>query len=95
MNLKWRCKGKNKLGVNQLKQFGSKTRVFTEQQEEEIAAHILDMETRMYDLICKDVRSIAYQHAVKNRILHPFSEQTKLAGKDWLTGFRRDTLRLH
>lgn len=89
MSLKRRCKGSNKLAVNELKKLGSKTPVFTEAQEEELVAHILDMESRMYGLTTKDVRSIAYELAVKNNIKHPFSVRTKLAGKDWLTGFRK------
>ena len=89
MSLKRRCKGTNKLAVDAVKKLGSKRPVFTEQQEEELVAHILDMERRMYGLTTKDVRSIAYQLADKNGIDHPFSKITCLAGKDWLTGFRK------
>lgn len=88
MSLKRRCKGTNKLAVNAIKKLGSKRPVFTVEQEEELVAHILDMESRMYGLTTKDVRSIAYQLADKNNIDHPFSKKTCLAGKDWLTGFR-------
>lgn len=63
--------------------------VFTEEQEEQLVAHILDVESRMYGLTNKDVRSIAYQLAVRNGIKHPFSDELQLAGKDWLAGFRR------
>uniref|UniRef100_A0A1Y1LVY9 HTH CENPB-type domain-containing protein n=1 Tax=Photinus pyralis TaxID=7054 RepID=A0A1Y1LVY9_PHOPY len=48
----------------------------------------MNMETRMYGLTIHDIRSIAYQLAVKNRIPNPFSAKTQLAGKDWFTGFR-------
>ncbi|KAJ8951920.1 hypothetical protein NQ314_007628 [Rhamnusium bicolor] len=89
MSLKRRCKAKNKLALNEKKKLGSKTQIFTEEQEQELISHILDMESRMYVLTSKDVRSIAYQLAVKNGIRHPFSEQTKLARKDWLTGFHK------
>lgn len=88
MSLKRRCTGKNKLAMNHLKRLGSKVSVFTKEQEDELVTYILDMESRMYGLTSKDVRSIAYQLAVKNGIVHPFSDQTKLAGKDWLRGFR-------
>ncbi|KAJ8939550.1 hypothetical protein NQ314_011086 [Rhamnusium bicolor] len=89
MTLKRHCKGKNKLSLNEKKKLGSKTQIFTEEHEQELVSHILDMESRIYGLTSKDVRSIAYQLAVKNGVRHPFSEQTKLARKDWLTGFRK------
>ncbi|KAJ8970575.1 hypothetical protein NQ314_001099 [Rhamnusium bicolor] len=45
MSLKRRCKGKNKLALNW--KLGSRTQLFTEEQEQELVSHILDMESRM------------------------------------------------
>ncbi|KAJ8885338.1 hypothetical protein PR048_011535 [Dryococelus australis] len=46
------------------------------------------MEGRMYGLTNLNVRLLAYQLVGKNNISHPFCNETKLAGKDWLRGFR-------
>lgn len=89
MALKRRHKGKNTFAVSDVKTLGSKKCVFSEEQEEELVAHIVDMESRMYGLTNMDVRSLAYQLAEKNNISHSFCHETKLAGKDWLRGFRR------
>ncbi|MGL5029183.1 MAG: hypothetical protein ACRC6C_03670, partial [Wolbachia pipientis] len=89
MSLKRRCKGKNVFAVNEVKALGSKRCIFSIEEENEIVTHILDMESRMYGLSTCDVRSLAYQLAVKNKIDHPFCKETKMAGKDWLIGFRR------
>ncbi|CAH1954405.1 unnamed protein product [Acanthoscelides obtectus] len=94
MSLKRRCQGTNKLAVNKVKKLGIKTGVFTKEQEEELVAHILTMEGRMSGLTTKDERSIAYQLAEKNNIVHPFSKVTCLAGKDWLIGFRKRHLQI-
>ncbi|KAJ8893815.1 hypothetical protein PR048_006416 [Dryococelus australis] len=87
--LKRRHKSKNMYTVNDVKTLGSKKCVFLDEQEEELVAHIVDMKGRMHGLTNLDVRSLAYQLAVKKNISHPFCNETKLAGKDWLRGFRR------
>lgn len=63
--------------------------VFSAPQEEDLVLKILDQEQRFYGLSTRDIRSLAYQLAVKNNITHPFSTKTELAGLDWLQGFRR------
>ncbi|CAH1965849.1 unnamed protein product [Acanthoscelides obtectus] len=77
-----------------LRNWEAKQGFLLKEQEEELVAHILNMESRMYGLTTKDVRSIAYQLAEKNNIVHPFSKVTCLAGKDWLIGFRKRPLQI-
>lgn len=79
MSLKRHCKGTNKLAVNSVKKLGRKILVFTNKQGEELVAHILDMESRMYGLATKYVRYVAYQLADRNNTDHPFSKETCLA----------------
>lgn len=43
MSLKTRCKGKNKLASNQLKNLGSKTSFFNGKQETQLVNHMLNM----------------------------------------------------
>ncbi|GLV33318.1 hypothetical protein CBL_11757 [Carabus blaptoides fortunei] len=88
MSLKRRSKGQNKLAINEHKTHGSKTQVFTEVQEQELVAYILDMESRMYGLTNRDLRSIAYELASRNGLTHPYSRETELVGKNWLLGFQ-------
>ncbi|KAJ8892670.1 hypothetical protein PR048_005251 [Dryococelus australis] len=89
MALKRRHKGKNTYAVNVMKTLGSNKCVFLNEQEEELVAHIVDMEGRMFGSTNLDVRSLAYQLAMKNKFSHPFCNEPKLAGKDWLRDFRR------
>lgn len=44
------------------------------------------MESRLFGLTIKDLRSLAYMLAVKNGKSHPFNDEIK-AGKDWAQGF--------
>jgi hypothetical protein len=87
MSLKRRAKAKNKIAVGAIKYLGGKKPVFTIEQENEIVDHIKDMETRMYGLTKKELLSLAYQLADKNKIPHSFKGVQ--ASNDWLKGFRQ------
>ncbi|XP_015435159.1 PREDICTED: uncharacterized protein LOC107190790 [Dufourea novaeangliae] len=89
MTLKRRAKGKNIHAIGSIKLLGSKRTVFTQEQEHELVQHIQDMESRMYGLTTRDILSLAYQLAEKNKIKHPFSTEKGIAGIDWLRGFRK------
>lgn len=69
------------------KGMGSCTTVFSKDQEEELVNHILMMESRLFGLTLTDFRKLAYELAVKNKLKHKFSNELKIAGKDWLYGF--------
>lgn len=66
---------------------GRYSSVFSQEQEQELVDHILDMESRLFGLTLTDVRKLAYELAVRNNIKHPFNDDHKMAGKDWLYGF--------
>ena len=42
----------------------------------------------MFTVTCTDVRKMANEMANKNCIEHRFNIENKMAGKDWLRGFR-------
>lgn len=61
--------------------------VFDIEFENELVMHVVEMQQRFYGLQLRDLRSIAYELAEKNNVAHPFSHETKLAGKDWALNF--------
>ncbi|KAK9710364.1 CENP-B N-terminal DNA-binding domain [Popillia japonica] len=63
--------------------------VFTEEQEQQLVKHILDMEARFYGLTPTDIRTIAFQAAENMKISHPFNKEKRMAGVDWLYNFRK------
>lgn len=63
--------------------------VFTQQQETELVEHILDLERRFYGITPLDARRFAFELAEKMQLNHPFNKTAKLAGNDWLSGFKK------
>lgn len=61
--------------------------MFTLEQEEELVSYLKTMESRLFGLTMKDLRSLAYQLAEKNGLWHRFNTETCLAGQDWVKGF--------
>jgi len=55
--------------------------------ETAIANHVRDMSHRMYGLTTNDVRKLAYDVAVDCKVKHPFNDDKKAAGEDWLRSF--------
>lgn len=60
---------------------------FTPDQEHALAERIKTLANLFYGPTATDVRKVAYEYAVKNEIPHRFSDNERLAGKDWLYGF--------
>ncbi|KAJ8729016.1 hypothetical protein PYW07_006712 [Mythimna separata] len=87
--LKRRVKGINKEAIEIKKILGSCHPTFSMEQEEELVHHILEMEKRFYGLTLQDVRRLAYQLAERNNIEHKFSKDTQMAGKAWISAFRK------
>ncbi|XP_042218820.1 uncharacterized protein LOC121864010 [Homarus americanus] len=87
--LRRRVKEKNKIATGSTKMLGPLTTVFSNEQEEELVAHILSMEDRFFGLTTRDVRYIAFQAEERNNLDHKFNKTVGLAGKDWLLGFLR------
>lgn len=86
--LKRRVKNKNVKATDNKKLLGC-CAVFTEEQEMELVNVIFEMEERFGKLSFLDVRSLAYQLAEKKNLRHTFSKTKRIAGKDWLRGFRK------
>ena len=63
--------------------------VFNQDLENELVMHVVEMQQRFYGFSLMELRSLAYELAHRNDIRHPFSSETKRAGKDWTTGFLR------
>lgn len=63
--------------------------VFTYEMERELIEHIKLLETRLFGFTRKEVLKLAYQYAEINNIPHNFNKEKKMAGKEWLAGFRR------
>jgi hypothetical protein len=62
--------------------------IFTPADEEILTEYLLESSRMCYGLTPADVRSLAYDLAVKNEKTIPESwQRDKKAGKDWLTGF--------
>lgn len=69
--------------------------VLNEFIETALVEYILEMESRMWGLTRRDIRSLAFQIAKKNKIANNFSIISESAGNDWLKLFCRrhkDTL---
>lgn len=81
-------KNENDSGTIKMKvKLGPKLSVFTFDEEKELCDYILDMESRLYGLTTKDLRGLVYRLAIKNNKPHPFNNEKKEAGKDWVQSF--------
>jgi transposase-like protein len=71
------------------KKIGSFKTVFSPNEERELVSHILKLEVRCYGITTREIRSLAYQLAIRNGKTHCFNSEKQLAGWDWLHGFRK------
>jgi len=55
--------------------------------ESEILKYALLMESKYYGLTRNDLKQMAYQLAVQNKVKHPFSNESMMSGRDWLDRF--------
>jgi len=61
--------------------------VFDATFELELAKHIKLFDDHLFGLSVADIRKLAYQTAIRNKIPHRFNDETQMAGKRWVTGF--------
>lgn len=59
----------------------------TDEIENDLVSHILQMESRFYGLTHSSVLRLVYQIAVRNNVKTRFSDDKQAAGKEWLNGF--------
>ncbi|CAM1298818.1 Uncharacterised protein g2225 [Pycnogonum litorale] len=52
------------------------------------------MDSRLFGLTIKDFQKLAYEFAVRNRIKHQFNDKMKMAGDDFVAGFKKRHNRL-
>ena len=52
-----------------------------------LVKHIKEMQRLLFGLTPKEVRRIAFQLAEQNKLQHPFSQKTQMAGEDWFLSF--------
>lgn len=70
------------------KKKGSKFQcVFSERQEYELVNYLLTMESRLFGLTMKELRSLAFQLAERNNVGHRFNSDMNMAGQDWVKNF--------
>ena len=86
--LKRHFDGKNTYAVDGKKVVGSLSDLPAE-VEEEIVNHVLKLEESMFGMTSLDLRSLAYQVAVKNNILTRFNAEKQSAGKKWYSLFMK------
>ncbi|XP_054720511.1 uncharacterized protein LOC129230132 [Uloborus diversus] len=87
--LKRRVLNRNQHAKATNKVLGHYRPVFTAEQEEQLVKHLLEMEIRFFGITVPDLRSLAYKLAEQNKIPHNFNNEKKMAGKDWVRGFRQ------
>ncbi|XP_069684802.1 uncharacterized protein [Periplaneta americana] len=64
-----------------------KRSIFTPDQEVEMCNQLKVLANLFYGLTPNNVKHAAFQFAEGNKIEHPFSKETKMAGRYWLEGF--------
>lgn len=87
--LRRRAQNKNLIATGTKKQLGRFQQTFSADLEREIVDHIKLLESRLFGLSSTDLRKLAYDLAHKNGIEHRFNTNLKMAGWDWLAGFRK------
>ncbi|KAJ0179839.1 hypothetical protein K1T71_004430 [Dendrolimus kikuchii] len=79
----------NKMITPTAKGMGRCKSVSTPEIERELVEHIKLLETRLFGFTRREVLELAYQFAEANNVSNNFNKETKMAGKEWLAGFRR------
>lgn len=75
--------------------YAAPRKVFNEEQEQGLKDYLLKTSDIYYGLTPKNVRTLAYDCAIKFGITFPISwNSNKMAGKDWLTGFLKRSTEL-
>jgi hypothetical protein len=55
--------------------------VFTAEQEQELADHVRDLDSRFYGIGRKQLMHLSFEYAEKNNIPHRLNKVTKVAGR--------------
>jgi len=87
--LRRRAQNKNKVVKGVDKGLGRFAPVLTDSMEADLASHVLLLESRLFGLTTYELRKLAFEIAEANHISHSFNRDKKIAGNDWLIGFRK------
>ena len=87
--LRHHIKGDLKCNQPHENKLGNKRTVLTPEEEEELAAFIIDMDNSFYGITINDLRRVTYQYCERKKISHPFNRETEMAGRDFVAGFLR------
>ena len=68
-------------GLGVTKKLGRST-ILTEEQEQDLADRIIEMENRLYGLTPQDIRRIVYQFCQTYGIKNNFNNEARMAGKN-------------
>ncbi|KAJ4435944.1 hypothetical protein ANN_18567 [Periplaneta americana] len=69
--------------------------ILNQEQEMELAQHCNLLSDMFYGLTLSSLRSLAFKYVQLNKINHPFSNETQMAGVDWAINFlKRNNLSL-
>src|ERR1700733_6794435 len=66
---------------------GGKQPVLDKIFENQLVVHVLEMQSRFFGITPSDLKRLAFQLAMRNNIIHPFSKTKEMAGQAWLTSF--------
>lgn len=76
-------------GLNKTSKFG-RPNDMTREMENELAQHILNMESAFFGLTVTDARKLAYQFAEKYHLPHRFNKEKEIAVKKWFARFMKE-----
>lgn len=75
-------------GLNKTTKFG-RPNDMTAEMEEELAQHIMNLESSFFGLTITELRKLAYELAEKYQLPHRFNKDKKIAGKKWFYRFMK------
>lgn len=61
--------------------------VFSLEEERDLVSRLKSLAVRGFGCTPEQIRKAAFVYATTKNIRHPWSSETKSAGKDWFTGF--------
>lgn len=76
--LRRRAKNKNKFTNKSEKGLGSIAPTLDDEMERDLVNHALELESRMFGLTARELRSLAYEIAESNGVRHSFNQEKKL-----------------
>ncbi|KAF5302319.1 hypothetical protein FQA39_LY10358 [Lamprigera yunnana] len=86
-----RRRAKNDRGSNK-GYLGGHVPTFNAELENELVCHVKELEVRFFGLTTLDIRRLAYEISDVKKIPNKFSKEKKMAGWDWLKGFRKQLI---